>query len=212
MNKIIIALLVLIVGAMAYIAYDNYLVEHPQPIASIDKTKGLVNVRRGVDAIGGQRGVLLYEGDQLSTNKNSYARLVMVDGSVLLLGAKTSLGLKQYQFNRDAKQVAGQLQMSKGALRLVTGRQAMPRSIVVSDARGSRLKLREGDVIAVGEDDALDVLLLSGDKALSVSNKHGKQSLSAGLASTLSPREAPTPAQSWPSDKVAQVLATVFEH
>ena len=213
MNKFLIAVLVLIFGAMAYIGYYNYVLDHPAPIAKISKSKGLVNVRRDIETLSGQIGTLLYAGDQLSTSKNSYSRLLMADGTVLMVGANSSLGFNQYNYDSETKILNAQLKFIKGAYRFVTGKVVLPRSIQISDSRGTKVRLRQGDLfIGNINNDELDVLLLSAEKAVSVSNKQGKQTLEANYGTTVIAREAPADAEQWSEEKVAAALALVFEH
>lgn len=212
MNKILVGLMVLVLAAMAYVAYDAFLVDDPKPIAKIVKSKGLVNLRRDIDVVSGQADSLIYSDDQITTNKNSYARVVLIDGSTMVVGENSSIGFKNYDYDIDTRAVTGQLSFIKGALRLVTSKTSSKRSLLIRDQRGTTIGIRGTDVF-VGNlvPEAMDVLLIESEKNVSVSSRQGKVELTSGQGTTVAAGEAPTDPKIWPQAKVAAALAMVFE-
>lgn len=93
------------------------------PIATIEVTDGIVTVSR----VSGKRSIVaagstLEEGDTLTTEKDSYARLQFTDGSEVAVRPATVLAVQRYHF--ESAQPAQDnllLRIVKGGMRTVTG-------------------------------------------------------------------------------------------
>lgn len=101
-------------------------------IASAEKSIGKVVYTRGIATAkqdGGNLRVLarntgLYESDVLTTGKNSFAMIRMVDGTRMTLRPHTSIVLEHYEISSNAKDKAPGnvlLQLLKGGFRAITG-------------------------------------------------------------------------------------------
>ncbi len=203
-------LVVCVLGAMAYVTYDAFLIEKPLPIAKVQNYKGVISVRRGADALDIEKDMLLEAGDQLVTTKNGHMQIVFSDGSVLLMGAATSIGLDEYAYNEKSNFVNAKIQFVKGAIRAVTGRVNLVRNIQVSDARGTTIGIRGTDIfIGNIEKNVIDVLLIESKKSVAVSNKKGKVKLTTGLGTRVAVGEAPSAVKVWPEAKIEKALALV---
>jgi hypothetical protein len=93
------------------------------PIATVEVTDGTVTVTRAA----GKRSIVavgstLEEGDTISTEKESYARLKFTDGSEVAIRPASSLVIQRYHFDQ-AKPAQDSLLMRivKGGMRTVTG-------------------------------------------------------------------------------------------
>ncbi len=100
----------------------------PQPLddlsvsAVIIQTSGRVNITRNGRRMPGQSGFELEEGDAISTDRNSRARVRFSDGTVLGIGENTEIKIDEYIYTPDmAENCSISLRFIRGMGRLVTG-------------------------------------------------------------------------------------------
>lgn len=211
-NKILLAAMVLIVLAMAYVGYDAFVIDHPAPVAKVLHVKGVSSIRRDTDVLPAAVGQLLYQGDSLTTPAKTSLQLQFGDGSMVIMGAGSGLVIDRYDYDVDANLVNAQLRFVKGAIRAVTGRLGMARTINVKAPGATTIGIRGTDVIIANlEPEVLDVLLVETKKSVSVANREGSETLEPGEGTTVRSGQAPTPAKIWPDAKVARALALVAQ-
>jgi hypothetical protein len=68
-----------------------------------------------------KRRIPLHNGDHVITGEDSRARLRMIDGTVLTLGANSGLSINRYQYSSQDNNGSARLELLKGVMRAVTG-------------------------------------------------------------------------------------------
>ncbi|HQQ64145.1 MAG TPA: FecR family protein [Pseudomonadales bacterium] len=205
MTKIFAAAL-LVITALAAQASNN-------SAAVVLATNGTVTIQRGGAALPATRKSTLVEHDEIHTGDNARAQLRFADGTVTTLGANTIFVIKTYQWKSDNKQEADAgFQLVQGAFRTVTGH--------ILDAQGSRFNVTTpvGVIGIRGTDfwggyldgDNVDVLLIDGKHAVTISNKSGTVILNKpGEGTTLRADQGAPAVKVWPKEKVGRAVATI---
>ena len=209
LNKILLGLMGVVIAAMGLVIFMGFFVEKPQPVAKVSKLRGAATMRtsEGMEPL--ENGSLVYAAQQITVAKGTM-RLEFADGSFVILGDKTRMAVESFDYEPETKSVRGTFQFVRGALRAVTGRQALNRNIAIKDAMGTTIGIRGTDVFAGNiEPGKLDVLLVESKRPVSVKNSQGGIVLGAGEGTTVESGSAPTDPKLWPQAKVDKALALV---
>lgn len=176
-------------------------------------TNGTVTIERGSTTLPAARKSTLVEQDKIHTGDNARAQLRFADGTVTTLGANTVFLIKTYQWKSGSKQVAdASFQLVQGAFRTVTGH--------ILETQGSQFNVTTpvGVIGIRGTDfwggyldgDNVDVLLIDGKHAVTITNKSGTVTLNkAGEGTTLRSDQAAPAVKVWPKQKVDRAVATI---
>lgn len=209
LNKILLGLMGVVIAAMCLVIFMGFFGEKPQPVAKVSKLRGAATMRTadGMEPL--QNGSLVYAAQQITVAKGSM-RLEFADGSFVILGDKTRMSVENFDYEPETKSVRGSFQFIRGALRAVTGRQALNRNIAIKDALGTTIGIRGTDVFAGNlEPGKLDVLLIESKRPVTVKNNQGGIALESGQGTTVESGTAPTDPKFWPQAKVDKALAMV---
>jgi hypothetical protein len=200
------AIALLVFTALATQAAEN-------SAAVVLATNGTVTIHRGGTAMSAARKATLMELDEIHTGDNARAQLRFADGTVTTLGANTVFLIKGYQWKSGSKQEAdANFQLVQGAFRTVTGH--------ILDAQGSRFNVTTpvGVIGIRGTDfwggyldgDNVDVLLIDGKHAVTITNRSGAVTLNkAGEGTTLRADQSTPAVKVWPKEKVGRAVATI---
>lgn len=150
----------------------------------------------------------IYLNEQIETADRSRARIKFTDGTLLTLGSDTVFQVNQF----DPNAAKANMDFVRGAFRVVTH--------VVNQVKKPDFKVHTplGSIGIRGTDfwggnlynqQEIDVLLISSQYRLSVSNQVGQVELLPGQGTTLRKGQAPAPAKKWPAKKVADAVKTI---
>jgi hypothetical protein len=87
-------------------------------IGSVTVLKGGAKIGRGNDSLSVELGTNIKNRDILSTRKNSFLQVQMIDGGVVDIGENTLFGFKKYKFDYEKK---ANLVLQKGFFRVESG-------------------------------------------------------------------------------------------
>ena len=176
-------------------------------------TAGTVNIQRNGQTIAAERKTELTVGDEIHTGKDARAQLRFADGTITTLGGDTAFVIKQFAWeNKAEKPSNAAFVLLTGAFRTVTGK--------IMEASGSRFGVDTpvGTIGIRGTDfwggyldgNSVDVLLISGEHAVEVSNTTGKVLLEKpGQGVTLKSNQSALAVKTWPATKVNRAVATI---
>jgi hypothetical protein len=145
------------------------------------------------------------------TGLESRVLLQFVDGTRTTLGAQTTYRIDTYDWQPAAKSTAV-YELVKGVFKTVTGAITRTESHYQVNTPIGSIGIR-GTEFWGGYlvPDKVDVLFISGDSIIDVSNRFGTISLlEPGLGTTLSANKAPTEPKRWPQAKVGKAVNTVY--
>lgn len=183
------------------------------PVGVVLAVAGSVDIQRDQQKITAERKSELHLNDEIRTGDNARAQLRFADGTITTLGANTGFVIKQFSWTEKQSTKANvQLELLSGAFRTVTGK--------ALDIAGSEfgVKTPTGVIGIRGTDfwggyldpNAVDVLLISGEHAVEVSNTSGKVLLEkAGQGTTLKADQSALAVKEWPQAKVGRAVATI---
>ncbi|WP_430460459.1 FecR family protein [Thalassolituus sp. LLYu03] len=181
-------------------------------IGIISASQGPVRWYKGDDAVKLGRGDTIAEGSRVMTGER--ARLVarMNDGSVITLGANTTMEFTDWQFAEGSQANHAELTMVEGVFRFVTGLitdQPDPQLTVATPS--ASIGVRGTDFWGGYLDaDALDVILLDGKHRLEISNAFGKTDiLQPGLGVTVADGEKPGKPVKWGDEKLQRAVQSI---
>ena len=176
-------------------------------------TAGTVEIQRGTQKIPAERKTVLQVNDEIHTGENARAQLRFSDGTVTTLGANTGFRIQQFDWtDKQPTKANVQLELLSGAFRTITGN-----ALAVSGSTFG-VKTPAGVIGIRGTDfwggyldaNAVDVLLISGEHAVEVSNANGKVLLEkAGQGTTLKADQSALAVKEWPQAKVDRAVATI---
>lgn len=114
---------------------------HAQAVGSVTHLSGLLVATRA----GGAARVLavdsqVREGDTLSTQRDTYARVAFKDGAEVLLRPETTLAVKRYAYDPEQpRQDRVELSLTQGGLRSTAGQLARrsPQATVITTPEGA---------------------------------------------------------------------------
>lgn len=159
-----------------------------------------------------QRSAALQQGDELRTGANSRLVARLQDGSVLTLGADTRLLLNRWQFQEGAQNNRGLFSLVSGVFRMVTGAITQQKNpdLNINTPMGS-IGVRGTDFWGGYLDaDALDVILLSGEHKIEISNTLGKVLIThPGEGVTIKAGQAPSTPLKWSAEKLQRAVQTI---
>ena len=103
-------------------------------IGQIKVSKGAVTIDRAGNALPGNLGVHVQQGDVVKTGADGSVGITMSDNSLLSAGPNSVLALDQYAFDTTTNQGRFDTSLKKGTLAVVSGRLAKqsPGSMTVS--------------------------------------------------------------------------------
>lgn len=184
-----------------------------QPEAGkVTRIQGPATATRGAAVTDLTRGAPVYSGDALATGPDGRLELTMADGTTLTLGGGTEFSLEGYLWNEEAGTGAALLKLSKGAFRSVTGAlTAVENPMYQVQTALATIGIRGTDFWGgYLSADALDVLLVSGEHKVVVTNARGTTVLDKpGQGVTVPGGAAPLPPKVWPQAKVQKAFGTV---
>lgn len=181
-----------------------------QEIGKVIIAKKQVLVERHNQQIDVKRRSPLFKHDVVKTGEGAKAQFRLADGTVFSLGEQSELLIAEYLFSEEKSNAA--FELTKGVFRAVTG------AITNRDDPEFRVNTPVGSIGIRGTDfwggyldeDKVDVLLVSGDKAIIVTNQFGQVELTEpGQGTTIVPGKAPSPPKLWSDLKVQRAVATI---
>jgi hypothetical protein len=184
------------------------------PIGHILAFSGQSHVFRKDEKLSVKAGFRLFKSDRLITGNDSRLRFRLVDGSEVTLGENSKFNLITYEFNpKKHSNNKAEFKLSQGVFRFISGlitQRDNPDLKVITPV--ATIGVRGTDFWGGYLDpDAVDVLLISSEHKLIVSNKYGSITLDKnGLGTTIRSNIAPTEPKTWPESKVNRALATVL--
>lgn len=158
------------------------------------------------------RGDALVAGDKVVTGTDTRLVLRMNEGSLITLGAGTSLQFTDWHYSKGRSDNAARLDMAEGFFRFVTGlitQQDHP-DLTVATPSGT-IGIRGTDFWG-GYLDAttLDVVLLAGSHRLEISNDYGAVFISSpGDGVSVVAGEKPAAPVTWGREKLQRALQSV---
>lgn len=203
----------IVLGLLFVTATHCALAAAPTPVGVVLAIAGSVDIQRDQQKITAARKTELHINDEIRTGDNSRAQLRFADGTITTLGANTGFVIKQFSWTeKQSTEADVQLELLSGAFRSVTGK--------ALDVAGSEfgVKTPTGVIGIRGTDfwggyldpNAVDVLLISGEHAVEVSNASGKVLLEkAGQGTTLKSDQSALTVKEWPQAKVGRAVATI---
>lgn len=144
-------------------------------------------------------GEALYEGDHIETAKGGRARIRLQDGSIIQLGARSTLDIEWvlYAPALDSRNVI--LSMPGGIVRLIV-ETFMPRSSFEMKTRTAITAARGTDWIVQADQNATSILVLDGEVSVGNVRPHivGNITLTPGSGTQVKLSEPPADAKAWP--------------
>lgn len=194
--KKLFAILLILLGPAA--------VEAAEPVARVTALAGsaVVAPPGGVRARTLEPGAVLNEGDSVSTGRDSRLKLAFEDGSVLQLGAETTLTITLFAGTRENRSVL--LDAPRGVFRAIveklsTGARFEVRgNTAVASVRGT-------DFMAEIKDGAVGVFVVEG--VVVVAGPGGFVALRDGEGTDVPPGAAPRPVVRWGQARIDRLIA-----
>ncbi len=150
-------------------------------------------------------GTVLYEGDTIRAAKNSRAKLLMVDDSIITIAESTELRLSEYRLDDRQKTRNSTLSLITGKVRLLVSKLVAHRSRYQVQTPTAVMGVRGTSVIVWTETDPATgktttfMLVLDGE--ISVTGAGVTKDVSAGMVIQISEGEAPSdPRPATPQD------------
>jgi len=142
-------------------------------IGTITLAEGEVRLIRGSELFRGEVGVALEQEDIVESSEDSRAQLEMVDGTILDVGAASTLHLVRYRLNEAQQVEESEVSLLKGWLRFVTGLIQRDREVnyttpvVTLGIKGTQgvIAVNGDDYDATLEEGVVEVRLLDGEGA-----------------------------------------------
>ncbi|UXD86178.1 FecR family protein [Thalassolituus hydrocarboniclasticus] len=181
-------------------------------IGIISVSVGQVSWHRGGEAIQLQRGDAVEQGDKVSTGSKARLVLKMNEGSVITLGADTSVQLSEWQYAAGSDSNSARLEFVEGAFRFITGlitRQTDPQLTVTTPA--ATIGIRGTDFWGgYLQPDVLDVIMLEGEHKLEIRNDAGVVFIEEpGFGVSVVAGEPPRQPLKWGEEKVRRAVESI---
>lgn len=187
-----------------------------QPLTPIGRVMALEGVVMGQHTGSAQAERLhlqnfVYQEDQIQTMTASKAKLVLVDGTVLTLGPKSSLRLTEYVYTPPARRQKTVLQMVVGVCRVVV-QKVFPGGIFEIHTNNTVAAIRGTDWMAEVKPDATAVVVLEGQVAVRHARPDvgGAIVLTAGMGTDVRGNQAPTPPKPWGVARIEALRQATF--
>jgi hypothetical protein len=95
---------------------------YAQAVAGTVKTLlGSAYVQRGSERVTVTKEMPLYSKDVIVTGSSAFVGIVLSDGTKITAGANASLNLANYEFNKDTKKGAMNVNVTKGVIQVASG-------------------------------------------------------------------------------------------
>lgn len=183
-----------------------------QSIGIISTSIGPVQWFSGEQSLTLQRGDEVGEGYRVTTGSNARLVLRMNEGSVITLGADTTLELSGWRYQEGGQNNAGRLTLVEGVFRFVTGlitRQPDPQLSVATPSGTIGIRGTDfwGGYLDAGQ---LDVILLDGEHRLEISNAYGTVWIETpGLGVSVKAGQKPGEPKQWGQEKLQRAVRSV---
>lgn len=183
-----------------------------ESVGVISVSVGEVSWYRAGNELQLQRGDAVEQGDKVSTGRNARLVLKMNEGSVITLGADTSVQLSEWQYSAGSDSNSARLEFVEGAFRFITGlitRQADPQLTVTTPA--ATIGIRGTDFWGgYLQPDVLDVIMLEGEHKLEIRNDAGVVFINEpGFGVSVVSGESPRQPLKWGEEKVQRAVRSV---
>jgi hypothetical protein len=189
-----------------------FLPAQAESVGVISVSVGEVSWYRAGNELRLQRGDAVEQGDKVSTGRNARLVLKMNEGSVITLGADTSVQLSEWQYAAGSDSNSARLEFVEGAFRFITGlitRQADPQLTVTTPA--ATIGIRGTDFWGgYLQPDVLDVIMLEGEHKLEIRNDAGVVFINEpGFGASVVAGESPRQPLKWGEEKVQRAVRSV---
>lgn len=173
---------------------------------------GKIHITHNNQAINAARKTPLYESDTITSGNNARAQLRFSDGTLTTLGANTTMRIQAFSFQQKNKPNNAEFELVKGAFRTLSG------ELLKNSGSHFKVQTPVGTIGIRGTDfwggyleaDNIDVLLISGEHAVEVTNVNGAVLLQkAGEGTTLKKDQSQPSVVVWPQTKVDKAVATI---
>jgi hypothetical protein len=175
---------------------------------------GAADIKRGDTQLNARPGTTIFVHDEITSGTDgSRVQLRFNDGTLTTLGESTKFRVNQFHYkSKSSSPNQGQFELLKGVFRTITGLllKNSGSSYSVSTPVGT-IGIRGTDFWGgYLADDNVDVLLISGNHAVEVSNQNGGVFLNtAGEGTTLRKDSSVPVVKVWPEAKVQKAMDTI---